>query len=50
MAVCAEAVALGQLVTELGEFGIDTVVAVRHPNPDENRPRHPHRLPVRQLP
>ena len=35
MAVCAEAIALGQMVTQLGEFGIDTVVAVRHPKPDE---------------
>jgi cytidine deaminase len=35
MAVCAEAVALGQAVTE-GETGIDTIVAVRHPAPDEN--------------
>ena len=34
MAVCAEAVALGQAVT-LGETGIDTIVAVRHPAPDE---------------
>jgi cytidine deaminase len=35
MAVCAEAVALGQVITELGEAGIDTIVAVRHPKPDE---------------
>ena len=35
MAVCAEAVALGQMITQLGEIGIDTVVAVRHPKPDE---------------
>jgi cytidine deaminase len=35
MAVCAEAVALGQMITELGEAGIDTIVAVRHPKPDE---------------
>ncbi len=34
MAVCAEAVALGQAVTQ-GESGIDTIVAVRHPAPDE---------------
>jgi cytidine deaminase len=34
MAVCAEAVALGQAVTQ-GEVGIDTIVAVRHPAPDE---------------
>jgi cytidine deaminase len=35
MAVCAEAVALGKLVTEVGEIGIDTIVAVRHPKPSE---------------
>jgi cytidine deaminase len=33
MAVCAEAVALGQAVTESGETGIETIVAVRHPEP-----------------
>ena len=35
MAVCAEAVALGRAVTEVGETGIDTIVAVRHPDPGE---------------
>ena len=35
MAVCAEAVALGRAVTESGEMGIDTIVAVRHPAPGE---------------
>ncbi|MFD2184290.1 cytidine deaminase [Rhodoplanes azumiensis] len=35
MAVCAEAVALGKLVTDHGETGIDTIVAVRHPRPHE---------------
>jgi cytidine deaminase len=35
MAVCAEAVALGRAVTEVGETGIDTMVAVRHPEPTE---------------
>jgi cytidine deaminase len=35
MAVCAEAVALGRAVTETGETGIDTIVAVRHPEPNE---------------
>jgi cytidine deaminase len=35
MAVCAEAVALGQAITNAGEFGIETIVAVRHPPPDE---------------
>lgn len=36
MAVCAEAVALGRAVTESGEGGIDTIVAVRHPEPSES--------------
>jgi cytidine deaminase len=35
MAVCAEAVALGQSITNAGETGIETIVAVRHPPPDE---------------
>jgi cytidine deaminase len=35
MAVCAEAVALGRAITEAGETGIDTIVAVRHPEPAE---------------
>ncbi len=35
MAVCAEAVALGRAVTEVGETGIETIVAVRHPEPQE---------------
>ena len=35
MAVCAEAVALGQAITVAGEFGIEMVVAVRHPPPEE---------------
>ncbi len=35
MAVCAEAVALGKVVTDLGERGIETIVAVRHPPPDD---------------
>ena len=35
MAVCAEAVALGRAVTEMGETGIETIVAVRHPEPQE---------------
>src|SRR5258707_15766473 len=33
MAVCAEAVALGRAVTDVGETGIETIVAVRHPGP-----------------
>src|SRR6187551_2216068 len=35
MAICAEAVALGQAITVAGETGIDTIVAVRHPPPEE---------------
>ena len=36
MAVCAEAVALGNAVVDLGDAGIDTIVAVRHPPPEED--------------
>ena len=35
MAVCAEAVALGRAIVDLGDAGIDTIVAVRHPSPAE---------------
>jgi cytidine deaminase len=35
MAVCAEAVAIGRLITEVGNTEIDTIVAVRHPKPEE---------------
>ena len=35
MAICAEAVALGQAITTAGESAIDTIVAVRHPKPGE---------------
>jgi cytidine deaminase len=35
MAVCAEAIAIGRLITELGDTGIETIVAVRHPSPSE---------------
>src|SRR5260221_1723815 len=35
MAVCAEAVALGRAVTDVGETGIETIVAGRHPEPAE---------------
>src|SRR2546429_9490487 len=38
MAVCAEAVALGQAVTDVGETGIDTIVAVRQPCPPQAEP------------
>ena len=35
MAVCAEAVALGRAVVDLGDAGIDMIVAVRHPPPQD---------------
>ena len=35
MAVCAEAVAIGRAITEAGNQGIETIVAVRHPQPGE---------------
>lgn len=35
MAVCAEAVALGQAITNAGEADIETIVAARHPPPHE---------------
>ncbi len=34
MAVCAEAVALGSAVVDVGDDGIDLIVAVRHPPPE----------------
>jgi len=34
-AVCAEAVAIGRALTEAGDKGIETIVAVRHPKPGE---------------
>ena len=34
-AVCAEAIAIGRAITETGDHGIDTIVAVRHPKPGE---------------
>jgi cytidine deaminase len=38
MAVCAEAVALGRALVDVGDDGIETIVAVRHPPPtDKNR-------------
>jgi cytidine deaminase len=39
MAVCAEAVALGRAFVDKGDCGIDTIVAVRHPDPDEKDQR-----------
>jgi cytidine deaminase len=35
VAVCAEAIAIGRAITEAGDQGIETIVAVRHPKPDE---------------
>jgi len=35
MAVCAEAVAIGRAITEAGDQGIETIVAVRHRKPGE---------------
>lgn len=35
MAVCAEAIAIGRSITECGDKGIETIVAVRHPRPHE---------------
>jgi cytidine deaminase len=34
-AVCAEAIAIGRALTEKGDQGIATIVAVRHPKPGE---------------
>lgn len=34
-AVCAEAVAIGRAITETGDHGIESIVAVRHPKPGE---------------
>ena len=34
-AVCAEAIAIGTALTEKGDNGIETIVAVRHPKPGE---------------
>jgi cytidine deaminase len=35
MAVCAEPIAIGRAITEAGDNGIETIVAVRHPKPDD---------------
>ncbi len=35
MAVCAEAIAIGRSIMEGGDTGIETIVAVRHPRPNE---------------
>jgi cytidine deaminase len=34
-AVCAEAIAIGRAITETGDKGIESIVAVRHPKPGE---------------
>jgi cytidine deaminase len=39
IAVCAEAIAIGRTITEEGDHGIETIVAVRHPKPDEKDQR-----------
>jgi cytidine deaminase len=36
IAVCAEAIAIGRAITEIGDRGIETIVAVRHPKPGES--------------
>jgi cytidine deaminase len=35
-AICAEAIAIGRALTESGDKGIETIVAVRHPKPGEH--------------
>src|SRR5439155_11525867 len=35
IAVCAEAIAIGRSITEAGDKGIETIVAVRHPKTGE---------------
>ena len=50
MAVCAEAVALGRAITDIGETGIDTIVAVRHPEPTRDGSGHRGGVAVRELP
>ena len=50
MAVCAEAVALGQAITVAGETGIDTIVAVRHPPPEEKDGSDRGGFALRRLP
>ena len=50
MAVCAEAVALGRAVVDIGDAGIETIVAVRHPPPTGKRSDHRRGVAVRRLP
>ena len=35
MSTCAEPVAIGRAITESGDRGIETIVAVRHPKPED---------------
>jgi cytidine deaminase len=35
MAVCAEPIAIVRAITEAGDKGIETIVAVRHPKPED---------------
>lgn len=39
IAVCAEAIAVGRAITQGGDHGIETIVAVRHPKPHEKDQR-----------
>ena len=50
MAVCAEAVALGRAVVDIGDAGIDTIVAVRHPPPGEKDQDRRSGVALRRLP
>ena len=50
MAVCAEAVALGRAVVDVGDAGIETIVAVRHPPPAEKDQTDRGGVAVRRLP
>ena len=50
MAVCAEAVALGRAFVDLGDAGIETIVAVRHPEPEEKDQIDQGGIAMRRLP
>ena len=50
MAVCAEAVALGRAIVDLGDAGIDMIVAVRHPSPADKDQSHRGGVAVRRVP
>ena len=50
MAVCAEAVALGRAFVDLGDAGIDTIVAVRHPVAGGKEPDRRRGVAVRRVP